>query len=99
MVLRSLTPRTDLGPLDRTRWLRTCTMIPNKQNDQQQGTGRKTGKLTPLLSTWGFLISSQQGPMIFRLMTSSSNALVEVPNTQEMLALQAELGISGSMTG
>ena len=52
--------------------------------------------LTPLWSTVGRLICSQQGPMILRFSTSSSNALVFVPNTREKFGLSAWLGIWGS---
>ena len=53
-------------------------------------------KHTPLYSTWGFLICSQQGPMILRFITRSSNALVLVPNIREKVGLETTEGIWGS---
>ena len=52
--------------------------------------------LTPLLSIWGFLIWSQHGPIILRLSTKSSNALVLVPNSLKIFGLQAFMGTCGS---
>jgi hypothetical protein len=42
---------------------------------------------TPLYSTWGFFICNQQGPMILRFMTRSSNVFVLVPNIRENVGL------------
>jgi hypothetical protein len=53
-------------------------------------------KHTPLYSTWGFFICSQQGPMILRFITRSSNALVLVPNIREKVGLETTEGIWGS---
>jgi hypothetical protein len=56
-------------------------------------------ELTPLLSTTGFLMLIQHGPMIFRLRTSISNALVVVPIILTMFGLQALLGMGFSIIG
>jgi hypothetical protein len=50
-----------------------------------------------LNSTFGFLIVSQQGPMILRLSTKISKALVFVPKILEILGLQAPIGTAGSV--
>jgi hypothetical protein len=53
--------------------------------------------LTPLFSTTALVMASQHGPMILRLSTKSSNALVFVPNIRAMLGEQAFIGTWGSV--
>ena len=51
---------------------------------------------TKCLLPWVFLIWSQDGSMILRLNTKSSNALVLDPNSLKMFGLQAFIGTCGS---
>jgi len=55
-------------------------------------------ELTPLLLTTGCLMLIQQGPMIFRLRTRSSNALVLVPIIFAIFGPQALLRMDFSVT-
>jgi hypothetical protein len=64
--------------------------------EPEQGHDLDFQERTPLYSTWGFLIWSQQGPMILRFRTRSSNALVLVPNIREKVGLDTFAGIWGS---